>query len=944
VDQFSPNLPPGLKLSTSGTFSGTPTSAGTFSFLLTVTDQNHQQSQFQYSITINPLPTITTTSPLPNGPVGVAYSQQIAATGGIPPYVFHINGNPPGITISSSGVLNGTPTNAGTFNFNLGVSDSLGGETLSPFQVTFVTTVSQIQVAPLSLTFNADLNGNPPPTQAISVVPATGATPPVTFSLLIDNGQSGTPTPAWISVNPANGTAPAGLVVSANQSNLAAGSYPARIQVKDSSGLPTDVSVTLNVANTAQQPTVSPAMLNFAARSATPGNLIENLLVSNTGAGSLGFTTSVVGASSWISSVTSSSSSTAQNQPVFVQVQVNTSGLAVGAYHDTILVSSSAGNKQIPVSLFVADGGPILALDTTGALFQAVAGGGSTTTRIIKILNLGDLSSTVNWTATLVSGSNWLNLVSSSGTVTSTTPGALTLALAPNATQLAPGPYYAIVKITDSNSRNSPQYVTAVLNLQPNTASPAPDLAPAGLFFTTPAGGSAPPAQQVQVNTSSASAVTFNSATTTADGGTWLNVTPTSGSASGSSSGSISIAVNPTGLAAGIYSGDVNVSIGSLLQSVNVTFVVQPSGASSALTPSLSRFRPEAAGCAASKLAITETGLANNFAVPAGWPATLIVQLDDDCAAPVTSGNVVASFSNGDAPLNLAADSLGNYSATWQPGMVSTNMVVTLNATSGSLQPATAKLYGGIAPNQTPPPTLYPNGTVNNLNPVGGAGLAPGTIAAVYGTGLAAGAVSTGAAPLPVTFDKTFALLGPTQAPLYSLTSSQIDIQIPNEATATQQLPIVVSVNNALTLPLMLDIVATAPGVLSFVDGPTPPYVQNGAHIVAQRADGTLVSGTSPAKPGEVLVMYAVGLGATNPSVASGAATPASPYHLVTVQPTVTVGSQPSTVSFAGLTAFFVGLYQINFQVPANAASGELEVDVTQNGIAANPTLLPVSN
>ena len=156
--------------------------------------------------------------------------------------------------------------------------------------------------------------------------------------------------------------------------------------------------------------------------------------------------------------------------------------------------------------------------------------------------------------------------------------------------------------------------------------------------------------------------------------------------------------------------------MGSLRESVNVTFVVQNTGSNGS-----SRLRPEAAGCAPSKLAITESGLANNFAVPAGWPATLIVQLNNDCAASVTNGSVVASFSNGDAPLNLVGDTLGNYSTTWQPGSINSNMVVTLNATAGTLQPAIAKLYGGIAPNQTPPPTVSPNGTVNNLNPVGGA-------------------------------------------------------------------------------------------------------------------------------------------------------------------------------------------------------------------------------
>lgn len=960
VSPFNSNaLPPGLSLSRSGAMSGRPTTAGAYNFTLDVTDQYKDETQIQYALTINQAPSITTQSPLPNGPVGVPYSQQIVATNGVPPYVFSMNNNPPGISITQGGVLNGTPTTAGTYNFNIAVTDSLGGQTVVPFQVTFATVVSQLQVTPLSLTFNANLNGNPPPTQAISVVPATGATPPVNYHVVIDNGQNGqnnTVAPPWITVTPASGSAPVGLVVSVNQGNMAAGSYPARIRVLDGNNLATDVAVTLNVASAAQQLTVAPAILNFTARSANPGNLIEELTVSNSGAGTLAFTTGVVGKSSSISSVTASSNSTTSNTPVFIQVQVNTNGLAVGAYNDAILVSSSAGNVQIPVSLFVAASGPILGVDTTGVLFQAIDGGGSTTTQIVKVLNLGDPSSTVNWNASIVSGSNWLSLVSASGTATSSAQGNLTLGLAPNATELAAGPYYAIVKITDSNSLNSPQYVTAVFNLEPATAAPAPNLAPAGLFFTAIAGSTtAPPSQQVQVNTSSSSSVTFTATASTSDSGalgssSWLSVTPASGNVSGQSAGSLAVSVNPTGLAAGIYSGNVNVSIGALLQSANVTFVVSSVGSTNAVLssigPSIGRLHPRASSCAATKLAITETSLPNNFEVPAGWPATLIVQLNDDCASPATTGNVIASFSNGDAPLSLVGDNLGNYSTTWQPGNVNSNMVITLNGTSGSLQPATAKLYGGIAPNSTPPPTLVTGGTVNNFNPVSGAGLSPGTIVQVYGTGLAASSGITDEVPWPPSFNNSFALIGATQAPLYYLSPHQLDILIPNDATVTQQTPIVLSVNNALTLPLMLNLVPAAPGVLSYDDGLSATSPQNGAHIKAQHsADGSLVSSTSPAKPGEYLVMYLVGMGATNPSVASGFVSPGPPgLAQVTVQPTVTVDSQPSTVAFAGLTPTFIGLYQIDFQVPTGAKSGELEVDVTQNGVAANPTLLPVSN
>ncbi len=322
----------------------------------------------------------------------------------------------------------------------------------------------------------------------------------------------------------------------------------------------------------------------------------------------------------------------------------------------------------------------------------------------------------------------------------------------------------------------------------------------------------------------------------------------------------------------------------------------------------------------------------------------MIVQLDDDCGASVTNGNVVASFSNGDAPLALVGDSLGNYSATWQPGAANSGMVVTLNAAAGTLQPATAKLYGGIAQNQTPPPTLAPGGTVSDFNPVAAAALSPGMIAQVYGSGLAVSPVSTLILPLPALFDNTFAQVGDYQAPLYFLSNEQLNVQIPAELTASQQLPMLLSVNNALTLPITLDIVPVAPGVLSAFDGPTPPSVQNDAHMVAQHLNGSAVTSANPGKPGEYLVMYLAGLGATNPKVASGHPAPAAPtLAAVTLAPTVTVDSLPSSVYFAGLAPGFVGLYQIDFQVPAGAHSGEVVVTVTQNGIAANPTLLPVS-
>jgi uncharacterized protein (TIGR03437 family) len=62
-----------------------------------------------------------------------------------------------------------------------------------------------------------------------------------------------------------------------------------------------------------------------------------------------------------------------------------------------------------------------------------------------------------------------------------------------------------------------------------------------------------------------------------------------------------------------------------------------------------------------------------------------------------------------------------------------------------------------------------------------------------------------------------------------------------------------------------------------------------------------------------------------------------------TVQPKVNVGGQNADISYAGLTPTGIGLYQINFTVPPNASSGNLDLVVNQGGIASNTSKLPVA-
>ena len=124
------SLPPGLSLS-NGSISGTPTQAGSYQVILTVTDSELPSAKTTSNTTIviaNPPPPVISTSPAPpTGAVNVAYSGfTFKATGGVLPLTWSETGAlPPGMALSAEGVLSGTPTVTGSFPISVGVQDAL---------------------------------------------------------------------------------------------------------------------------------------------------------------------------------------------------------------------------------------------------------------------------------------------------------------------------------------------------------------------------------------------------------------------------------------------------------------------------------------------------------------------------------------------------------------------------------------------------------------------------------------------------------------------------------------------------------------------------------------------------------------------------------------------------------------------------------------------------
>lgn len=125
------SLPTGVTLSASGALSGTPTTSGSVTFTVKVADSETVPATATQSYTVNILATLAiTTSSLPAANLGVAYSATLAATGGQSPYTFAVTTGslPTGLTLNSTtGVISGTPSAAGTFNFTVTVTDSATG-------------------------------------------------------------------------------------------------------------------------------------------------------------------------------------------------------------------------------------------------------------------------------------------------------------------------------------------------------------------------------------------------------------------------------------------------------------------------------------------------------------------------------------------------------------------------------------------------------------------------------------------------------------------------------------------------------------------------------------------------------------------------------------------------------------------------------------------------
>jgi uncharacterized protein (TIGR03437 family) len=205
------------------------------------------------------------------------------------------------------------------------------------------------------------------------------------------------------------------------------------------------------------------------------------------------------------------------------------------------------------------------------------------------------------------------------------------------------------------------------------------------------------------------------------------------------------------------------------------------------------------------------------------------------------------------------------------------------------------------------------NAATNQAGPV-----APNTLVSIYGTGLcmASRAVSPedlSGSVLPTVLPGTGCrvIFGGIPANIYYASPTQINFLVPSNLLATT-FDVRVTMNALNGPAVRLQLAETAPGLFQL----DPEFA------VATRPDGSVITPENPAQPGDVIVLYATGLGPTSPraeagQVATTAARVTTPNFRLLLNG---IDVERERAFYVGLTPGFAGLYQINLNLPMNVA------------------------
>jgi uncharacterized protein (TIGR03437 family) len=463
-----------------------------------------------------------------------------------------------------------------------------------------------------------------------------------------------------------------------------------------------------------------------------------------------------------------------------------------------------------------------------------------------------------------------------------------------NTSTLAAGVYTGSVTVNGANIVDAPQTITVTVQIGPLSMYVAPGSSSDVSFSTN---------SQLQ------------GVATTQDGNRWLSLAM---DGTGSFRYTFPYRVHvapPASMATGTYTGSL-VTSGSSFAPDNQTIPVTMHITTQPIAQ-------------ASPAQVTER------LVQGATPLAMQVSLNNPGQGTLAIGAVSASTTDGGTWLTASSNSSGWAALTLDPGTLapgfySGSVSIASNAVNGTLSvPVSFQVVAKGAPLAN-----YMGVVDNAIFGVDGGAVAPGDIVDVFGEQFLFGNIAfSSGVPLFTEILTSEVLVNGRAAPLYFSSYGQIAFQVPLE-TALGTAQVQVERDGLSGNTVSVQVVARAPRIL-LAGGTNFGAIQN-TDLSYPAPVGYFGPGavSHPAHAGDVLTIYAIGLGLTNPAVGTNVPAPgAEPLARLVVTPTVEFGSgifgaPEITPAYAGLSPGSVGLYQVNVTVPPGLASGNVNVTV----------------
>ncbi|MBI4910244.1 MAG: hypothetical protein HY820_41885 [Acidobacteria bacterium] len=712
------------------------------------------------------------------------------------------------------------------------------------------------------------------------------------------------------------------------------------------------ISVALSVLPAQAQLLLSgPNSVNFPATAGSTTPAVQTVVVSHTGAAAKTFTVSVSTASggNWLTASTAGGTT-----PTRFTIAANPAGLVGGAYTGTVTIASTGvPSAQVSVTLTIVPASQ-LSSSPSALSFLRNTNADITTGEQLVFVNASGSPLTYRVTSTTTDNGSWL-LASA---LTTTTPGVVSVRVNPGG--LVAGTYNGTVTIAADGANSITVPVSLIIS-----ANPFLTTTPTALTFAVTRNG--PPSTRQLSIAASGGTVAITAGATTNAGGNWLIVAPVISSASGS----VDVSVNPTGLAAGNYTGTVQITAPNAANTslnVPVSLVVTDLATVSATPASIDatytvgaanplvqqqtlQVSASAAGTTINISASTFNGGPWLLAGPAqltvaaagqGNPVT--IQTDATGLAPGQyRGSITVSGAGNSVTIPVSLQVTNTAALAVDPNTVvfnlqknqtaPSNQIVNITSTGAAynyqtaitaISPAAATWLNGAATTGTTPGLL-----TLSLNTAAAAALANGQYSATITT-----SGQNGVTPEPPNSPKVNVILNVSDTPLYNVSPSTLDFAVPLGAPAPALRLVTVTATDNSAQAFVASATTTTGGNWLLV-GPT-----NG-NTPANISVSVVPTGLPPG-------LYEGTIAVTVPSIS---ATPQNVRVRLLVQPSVTVAVAPTSLSFsqtrggatpAPQSLSVTGTGNANFQVTVTTASGGAWLTTTPTG-GATPGTIQVS-